>query len=300
MTLFPAGWALQKPEQTIDPDEFMRMWNRNLLIPTRKRDGNRAHIVTAADETRIYSRNGTLDWTDRLPHIAHHFAKAPRGWLFDVELHTIEEGTFGLQTAMNGDTSEIMVSPFDMLRLDGSDAHHAYEDRLLRVDNFMQVFNAFPVTTMGVKYPLDNIRGYDDVLREIERRGMEGFVFWDRTAPHALNLNGNTKRGRAWKVKIRQTEDLVATGWNANKGDPSLGVGSLELKRYDENGRLVKAGKVGSFDRQFDRIAAMHRADHYVVEVSHYGLDENGNMTFPKIERLRDDLASDFGMPIAA
>lgn len=300
MSLFPAGWALQKPEQTIEPTEFERMWSRGQLIPTRKRDGNRAHIITAGENTRIYSRNGTLDWTEKLEHLAWHFAKAPEGWLFDVELHTFEEGTFSFQNAMNGDPSEIMASPFDMLRLDGRDAQDPYQDRLQRVDNFMQVHGSFPVTTMGVSYPLDYVRSYDDVLREIERRGMEGFVFWDRAAPHALNLNGNTKRGRAWKVKIRQTEDLIVTGWNANKGDPSLGVGSLELKRYDETGKLVKAGKVGSFDKQFDRIAAMTMTDHYVVEVSHYGLDENGNMTFPKIERIRHDLASDFGLPIAA
>lgn len=300
MSMFPAGWALQKPEQTIEPAEFERMWHRGQLIPTRKRDGNRAHILTAGDETRIYSRNGTLDWTDKLRHLAWHFAKAPTGWLFDVELHTFEEGTSSFQNAMNNDPSEIMASPFDMLRLDGSNAHEAYEDRSARIDTFMQVFNTFPVSTMGVTYPLDHVRSYDDALREIERRGMEGLVFWDRKAPHALNRNGNTKRGRAWKVKIRQTEDLIVTGWNANKGDPSLGVGSLELKRYNEAGKLVKAGKVGSFDKQFDRIGAMTREGHYVVEVSHYGLDENNNMVFPKILRERDDLAADYGLPIAA
>ena len=72
------------------------------------------------------------------------------------------------------------------------------------------------------------------------------------------------------------------------------------MKRYDENGKLVKAGRVGSFDKRFDRHAVMTMMDHYVVEVSHYGLDENGNMVFPKVERMRPDLASDFGLPIAA
>jgi len=301
MTLFPQGWALQKPQQTIEPDEFNRMWNRGMLLPTRKRDGNRAHIITAGENTRIYSRNGTLDWTDRLAHIKHHFAKAPEGWMFDVEAHTMDEGTFDFQTAMNENPSDIMVSPFDMIRVDGSDINAPFEERFARVKAFMQVFNTFPVTTMGVEYPLDDVRGYDCVLREIERRKMEGMVFWDRKGAHALNLNGNTKRGRAWKVKIRQTEDLLVTGWNENKGDPMLGVGSLELKRVDESGkRHLKAGKVGSFDKQFNRHEAMTRALPYVIEVSHYGLDENGNMVFPKVERYRDDLSNDFGLQIAA
>lgn len=300
MSIFPNNWALQKPHQTIEPEAFNRMWRLGMLLPTRKRDGNRAHIVTAGANTRIYSRNGTLDWSDKLAHVKHHFAKAPEGWLFDVEAHTLDESTFDFQNAMNNDPSQIMVSPFDMIRVDGSDINAPYEERFDRLKAFMQVFNTFPVTTMGVEYPLDEIKGYDCVLREIERRKMEGMVFWDRKGPHALNLNGNTKRGRAWKVKIRQTEDLIATGWNPNKGDPSLGAGSLELKRYDENNKLVMAGKVGSFDKNFDRHAVMTRADHYVVEVSHYGLDENGNMVFPKIERMRDDLAGDFGLMIAA
>ncbi|WP_298847007.1 hypothetical protein [uncultured Salinicola sp.] len=300
MTLFPQGWALQKPVQTIEPEEFNRMWQRGQLIGTRKRDGNRAHVITAGENTRIYSRNGTLDWTDKLRHVVWAFKSAPQGWMFDVEAHTLEEGTYSFQRALNDDPEEIFVSPFDMLRLDGSDACNPYEDRFQRVKDFMQVYNSMPISTMGVEYDLEHIRDYDGMLAEIERRKMEGLVFWDRTAPHALNLNGNTKRGRAWKVKIRQTEDLIVTGWNPNKGDPSLGAGSLDVKRYDENGKLVKAGRVGSFDKRFDRHAVMTMMDHYVVEVSHYGLDENGNMVFPKVERMRPDLASDFGLPIAA
>ena len=74
---FPTGWALMKPQQTIEPAEFERLWAQGLLIPTRKRDGNRAHIVTARENTRIYSRNGTLDWTSKVPHIVEAFA-APR------------------------------------------------------------------------------------------------------------------------------------------------------------------------------------------------------------------------------
>ena len=75
MNLFPQGWALQKPVQTIDPEEFNRMWRQGKLIGTRKRDGNRAHIITAGENTRVYSRNGTLDWTDRLAHVARAFGK---------------------------------------------------------------------------------------------------------------------------------------------------------------------------------------------------------------------------------
>lgn len=295
MSLFPSGWALQKPQQTIEPADFRRMWQNKELIGTFKRDGNRAHIVTANENTRIYSRNGTLDWTEKLPEIRRHFEDAPAGWLFDVELHTLEEGTSSFQEAMNNEPDKIFASPFDMLRIDGSDAKDGYEDRYERVKEFMSVFNTMPITRLGVEYDLSHIVDYEGVLREIEKRGNEGFVFWHRRGPHVLNLNGNTKRGKAWKVKIRQTEDLLVVGWNPNKGDQALGVGSLKLAR--PNGKVNKsAGKVGSFDKSFDRHAAMTMATPYIVEVSHYGLDENGNMTFPKVERYRNDLAADYGL----
>jgi len=298
---FPDGWALQKPQQTMEPALFEAMWRQGELIPTRKRDGNRGHIITSGERTRIYSHNGTLDLTDKLEHIAWHFAKAPAGWLIDVELHTLEEGTHSFQKAMNNDPSEILVSPFDMLRLDGCDLNARYRDRYQRVDEFHQAYSGFPMSDKGVYFALGENDGYDDVLKRIEWARCEGIVVWDAKGTHALNLNGNTKRGRSWKIKIRQTEDLVVYGWNKNKGDPSLGVGSLNLQRPDPmTGKLTKAGKVGSFDKQFDRIEAMTMAAPYIVEVSHYGIDENGNMAFPKIERRRDDLASEFGQILAA
>ena len=296
MSAFPAGWALQKPQQTIEPELFERKWRAKELIATLKRDGNRAHVITAGENTRIYSRNGTLDWTDKLSHLVHAYSDAKPGWMIDVELHTLEEGTHSFQKAMNEDPTDIFSSPFDMIRVTGQDAVLGYEQRKANVDQFMEAHNSYPITTNGVNIELDPYATYDDVLKVIEARGIEGMVMWDRKAPHLLNLKGNTKRGQSWKIKIRQTEDLYVAGWNANKGDPALGAGSLNLMRVNEAGRRVKAGKVGSFDKSFDRHEAITREKDYIVEVSHYGIDENGNMTFPKVERYRDDLSADYGL----
>ena len=297
--MFPTGWALQKPVQTIDPDEFNRRWRNGSLIATAKRDGNRGHIITAGANTRIYSRNGTLDWTGNLPHIAADWALAPEGYLVDVELHTANEGTSAFQDAMNADPSRVLWSAFDLLRLDGRNAMDGYRRRKATLDMLMESVGN-NARGEGIDFDLDPAATYDDALAAIETAGIEGLVVWDRLAPHALNTNGNTKRGQSWKIKIRQTEDLVVTGWNPNKGDPSLGAGSLELSRRGPDGRLTKAGKVGSFDKSFDRHAAMRATTPYIVEVSHYGIDENQNMTFPKIERRRDDLMTDYGLLRAA
>lgn len=300
MTAFPTGWALQKPVQTIEPAEFERMWRRGVLIPTRKRDGNRAHILTAGDATRIYSRNGTLDWTEKLGHIAAHWSKAPAGLLVDVEVHTMEEGTTSFQDAMNNRPGDIVFSAFDTLRLDGSNVNQPYRDRLNHLDQIERVIGPGDHWGGGVFYNLPENATYAEVLKRVERDRCEGVVVWDASAGHALNTNGNTKRGRSWKIKPRHTEDLVVLGVNAPK-DASLGLGcaSLRLARQIAKGMPLVPIKapVGSFDVGFDRHSALRMATPFIVEVSHFGEDD-GNLVFPKVLRCRPDLHADFGVDV--
>lgn len=295
MTAFPAGWALMKPQQSIDPAEFAKLWRTGRMIPTRKRDGNRAHIVTGGGSARVYSRNGTLDWTDRVPHIASTFGKAPSGLLIDVELHTPEEGTRSFQDAMNRDPESIVWSGFDLLRLDGSMTMRPYRERS---DHLMQMERALDLEFNGggVFFHLPEHATYQDVLDRIAKAECEGVVLWDGDAPHVVNTNGNTKRGRSWKIKPKTTEDLVVTGWKASK-DPALGVGTLQVaRRCEQTGILtpIKAA-LGSFDLGFDRRAALAWTAPYVVEVAHFGEDD-GTLTFAKVLRPRFDLHADFGL----
>ena len=297
MTAFPAGWALMKPQQTIEPTEFERRWRTGRMIPTRKRDGNRAHIVTGGGSARVYSRNGTLDWTDKVPHIAHAFKKAPSGLLLDVELHTPDEGTRAFQDAMNKDPESIVWSAFDMLRLDGSMTMQPYRERS---NYLMQMERALDIEFHGggVFFHLPENATYQVVLDRIAKAQCEGVVVWDADAPHIVNTNGNTKRGQSWKIKPRTTEDLVVLAVNAPK-DASLGLGcsSLKVARRLEDGTLqpIKA-PLGSFDVRFDRHAALRMTTPFVVEVSHFGEDENSNLVFPKVLFCRPDLHADFGI----
>lgn len=296
---FPKGWALQKPQQTIEPAEFERRWRNGSLVATRKRDGNRAHIVTAGAATRIWSRNGTVDLTEKLPHIVARYTKAPTGRIIDGEVHTPDEGTENYQDAMNRDPRDVVFSPFDMLTIDGSTDNWGMERRTDWLGHMEDVLGSDPtVQGGGVFFHLPDNATYAEVLRRIEAAKCEGVVVWDRAGLHVPNRNGNTKRGAAWKIKPRQTEDLIVVGANAC-ADPSLGAGSLKLARLVD-GRLVPAGKVGSFEKTFDRVAALRRADRYVVEVSSYGVDERQNFVFGKITRIRPDLHADMGLTEAA
>lgn len=292
---FPIGWALQKPQQTIDPAEFARRWRSGSLIATKKWDGNRGHVVSAGAATRIWSRNGTVELTARLPHLVDHFASAPTGLLFDVELHVHGEGTEALTAAMNGDASEVRAAAFDLLRLDGSMTNQGYGQRLSLLQHQMDMLHggsAFPVD----HFPLGDTADHEEVLRRVVQKKIEGVVIADRNAPHALNLNGNTKRGLSWKIKQRHTEDLVVVGVN-KCSDPSLGIGSVKVARRLADATLSPIkGPIGSFGLPFDRRLAATTALPFVVEVSHFGEDERGNLVFPKVERARPDLHIDFGI----
>lgn len=300
MTDYPAGWALMKPQQTIEPEKFNVMWPTGNYIATRKRDGNRGHIMTAGAKTRIYSRNGTLDWTEKLEHLIPTFERAPHGLLIDVELHTMEEGTSEFQNAMNNNPEEIHWSGFDVLGLDGRFVNNPYRDRYAYIS---QLEDTLPTSHWGggIFFNLPGNAKYEDVLERIKKAKCEGVVIWDARAPHALNTRGNTKRGQSWKIKPRMTEDLVVTKVNAC-ADPSLGCGSLNVARMTSPGMPLKPIKaaIGSFELGFDRHEALRLQKDFIVEVSHYGEDENGNLTFAKVVRLRNDLLADFGMLKAA
>ncbi|MBS7671673.1 hypothetical protein [Croceicoccus gelatinilyticus] len=296
MSDFPTGWALQKPVQTIEPDEFARMWRANQLIATHKRDGHRGHVITAGAETRIFSRNGTVEITDKLPHLVAYYAKAPEGYLIDTELHTEGEGTTSLQDAMNYDPSRVRSSPFDMLDMTGRLATEGYEVRRGKLSQLEEIIGRdTSVWGGGVDYQIAKGASYEDVLAQIERDQIEGVVVWHRLGAHKLNTNGSTKRGQSWKIKIRLTEDVIVTKVNPAK-DPANILASIEVSRRQSDGTLAKAGKIGSFEVGFDKAAALARGAGFVVEISHFGEDERGNLVFPKVTRLRDDLAADFGI----
>lgn len=293
--MLPSNIAFQKPQQTIEPQEFNRLMAAGRLGLYDKIDGHRVHLLTAGANSRITSRNGTLDMSEQLPMLTRALATMAEGYMIDAELHVPGEGTEALQAALNDRLDTPRVAAFDILRLDMANARDGYAERRKLLSAFVDTENRTAPFHLAPKSELGATTRYDDVLAYVEARGIEGVVAWDVTAPHLVNMNGNVKRGSSWKIKIRQTEDFVATRANPC-GDPSLGVGSLEISRLVD-GKLVKLGKVGSFEREFDRHAAMTAVMPMIVEISHYGEDDRGaNLTFAKILRARPDLHAQFGI----
>jgi ATP-dependent DNA ligase len=288
----PANWALQKPQQRMDPKLFDRLNAEGHLTNMRKYNGFRAHVLTSAAGARIWSRNWSIDYTPMFPHLAASFDGQPEGLVVDAELYVHGIDTTGaIQAAINGrgGDQQARLGVFDMLDLDGRLASmpqdrrfqlvEAFTDRLGTSVHRAQVCEASSYARM------------EDLIRTMD---WEGVVSWDRRAAHKLNTNGNVKRGESWKIKRTITEDLVVTKTVGGVGPDMIGAVFHLARQVD--GSLAPAGKVGSWGRELDLNWVRGRSSGCVVEVRHFGIDEAGNMEFPKILRGRPDLDRDFDL----
>lgn len=288
----PANWALQKPQQQMDPRLFDRLNAEGVLTHMRKYNGFRAHVLTSATGPRIWSRNWSIDYTPMFPHLAAAFVGQPDGLLIDAELYVHGVDTTGaIQAAINGKggDQQARLGVFDMLDLDGKLASMAQERRFQLVEAFTARLGETVHRAELCEAP--TYAAMEDLIRA---RDWEGVVTWDRRATHRLNVNGNVKRGDSWKIKRTVTEDLVVLKIVGGAGPDMIGA-VFHLGRMVD-GKVVPAGKVGSWSKDFDLMWAKGRSSGFVVEVKHFGLDDAGNMEFPKILQGRPDLDRDFGL----
>lgn len=139
--------------------------------------------------------------------------------------------------------------------------------------------------------------------------GLEGVMAKRRTARYEPG-----KRSPGWlKIKCQQTVDLVVGGWSEGTGSRSSALGALIVGAYDEDGKLVNVGRVGSgFDQQ--RLIEAHKVlqmleipdcpfktrpdsdtrPHWVrpdlvCEVRYQGWSADGKLRFPVFLRWRAD-----------
>jgi len=135
----PANWALQKPQQQMDPKLFDRLNAEGHLTHMRKYNGFRAHVLTGPAGATIWSRTWSIDYTPMFPHLAAQFAGQPEGLLIDAELyvHGVDT-TSAIQAAINGRGGDMhaRLGVFDMLDIDGRLAPMAQDRRFQLVEAF--------------------------------------------------------------------------------------------------------------------------------------------------------------------
>lgn len=171
----------------------------------------------------------------------------------------------------------------------------------------------------GILRPSDQVRLVDyfekegeTIYRAAVKNGLEGVI-----AKRTDSKYESGKRSRNWlKVKAMLSDDFVIGGYSVAKGGREQTFSSLLLGRFDDRGKLIFAGHVGSgFDEEIlsdlrSRLDSL-RVDRcpfseepplnapttwvqpeLVAEVKFSGWTQEGRLRIPVFVRLREDKAS--------
>lgn len=213
-----------------------------------KFDGYRilARLEREGDEltARLLSRNGK-DWTDRFAKLAPVLARLPAdSALVDGEVVAFSaDGSSSfrrLQEALSeGRTGHLVYQAFDLLYLGGYDL--TATPLLERKRALAGLLAGASLGGSGTVRVTDHQVGKGPAFFEQAcGLGLEGIISKRRDAPYRPG------RGKDWvKVKCTRQEELLIGGFSDPSGSRA-GFGALLLGAYDESGKLVYAGKVGT------------------------------------------------------
>lgn len=209
-----------------------------------KFDGYRIMVRFDRGEVRLITRN-TKDWTHRFPEFARHMQQLPvEQALLDGEIVALAPDGISsfrhLQEALSrGDTRRLTYQAFDLLYLDGHDLTRVALSE--RKQALAALLEAAGFDDNGrIRYS-DHIDAQGETFYEHAcRLGLEGIIS-KRASSHY-----HSTRSKQWlKVKCANHEEFVIGGYTEPGGSRS-GFGALLMGAFDDQGRLVYAGRVGT------------------------------------------------------
>ena len=275
-----------------------------------KFDGYRILARCDAGEVQLLSRNGK-DWTERFPEIASLLAGLPvKGALLDGEVVAFApDGSTSfrrLQESLSAErTAHLVYHAFDLLHLNGFDLSRT--PQLERKEALRSLLEAAGMVGHGLVRYTDHLEGKGPAFfQQACGLGLEGIICKRRDARYGA---GRTKQ---WlKVKCTRHVELLVGGFTDPSGSRS-GFGALLLGAYDDDGKLVYAGRVGTgfSDRQLktlhERLLELEvkkppfaepppkRGVHWVspvlvAEVEFTEWTRDGSLRHPSFRGLRED-----------
>lgn len=157
---------------------------------------------------------------------------------------------------------------FDLLSSAGQPVHHIrYEERYQTISPAMRVVSA----------PYTNLSEAKAAVAASQQMGCEGFVFWDASASSLCKVGGQNKaRGAAWKVKPVRKETFALRRFAST--DPATLVMVLGTDGRPD----FPCGSGLSHGERRQVVEAFHAGKRVLVDVTHYGDDENGRPEMPR------------------
>jgi len=206
-----------------------------------KHDGYRLLCAIRNGRVRLLTRGG-LDWTDKLSRLASSAAELPaREAVLDGEIAVLRaDGTSDFQalqkTIGGANPAGLVYYLFDVLYGDGLDLCPA--PLFERKELLRTLLEGTPADRLRFS---EHVRGHGTaVLERACALGAEGIISKLRTSPY------EARRTRTWlKIKCSHRQEFVVVGYTDPEGSRT-GFGALLLGVYDDEGRLVFSGQVGT------------------------------------------------------
>jgi DNA ligase D-like protein (predicted ligase) len=190
-------------------------------------------------KVQLLTRSG-LDWTTKYPATAAAFTKlSVKTAYIDGELCGVRaDGVTSfelMQQSADAGYGGLVHFAFDLIELDGENV--AILPLLERKERLARLLRDPPA---GVVYS-EHAGGDGEAFRRAAcQQGLEGVVSKRTDRPY---LPGD--RGAWVKSKCLNRAEFVVAGWSDPEGSRHL-IGSLLLGYYDDEGRLIYAGRVGT------------------------------------------------------
>ncbi len=218
-----------------------------------KWDGYRAIAFIEGGRVRLMSRTQN-DLTAQFPELGvlPRFVKAERA-ILDGEIVALdEEGrpSFSLMQQRTGfragkrrmpqrEGVPVIYYAFDLLYLDGLDL------RRVALEQRKQLLQDRIVAGGVIQFSDHYAEKGLDLFEAARQRGLEGILAKKRRSVY------EEKRSRDWlKIKITQRQECVIGGYTDPEGSREY-FGALVLGLYDQKGRLIHVGQVGTgFDHK--------------------------------------------------
>jgi bifunctional non-homologous end joining protein LigD len=212
-----------------------------------KYDGYRALSRIENAKAIIYTRAGN-DWTKNWPSIVNALAELPvdRAWLDGEVVAFDDNGLVNFQALQNFHSTKkskekadvkLAYYVFDLLYLNGQDITDL---PLLDRKALLKELLATLPKDSPILYS-DHITGNAaEVFKDACENGLEGIVVKQADAPYSQARTQNWQ-----KVKCATEQEFVIGGYTDPEGSRT-GFGALVLGVYEDDGKLVYAGRVGT------------------------------------------------------
>lgn len=250
-----------------------------------KMDGVRALAFVDGEDVRLVSRRG-IDQTKQYPEVVESLQGQTERMVLDGEIIALSEDglpsfqaiqqRLGLQresdiARMRGELP-VYFYAFDILWAGGYDVRggrlcdrKTLLSELLLPDGCVALLEHFDT---------DGEAAYKAAVEH----GFEGVM-----AKRRDSVYESGKRGKAWlKVKATTEDDFVVGGFTSGLGGRTKTFGSLLVGQYDDEGRLVYAGNVGSgFDDRL-LVSLRKKLDSLTIGKSPFDVMEPGSTRFAR------------------